>query len=184
MSFWRICGLIPVICLQLAFAFFNADAQTKSERLIPVYFLGKDDAISERVFLDKNLRQVVEPEKAEVFVIHNASPSGESKDLIIKQVRAGKGLIILMGPEVRASFLSELYGATVEIGHLKEKTSSKFYQPIPGFWKGIWHHVIGKKEPGLEHWSIKAKIDWSWFAGHRRKVCPGQILPARQSDRV
>jgi len=172
MRFRRIFGLIPAICLPLILAFFNANAQTKSELSIPVYFLGKDDAITERVFLDKNLKQVMEPEKAEVFVIHNASLSGGEKDIIIKQVRSGKGLLILMGPEVRSSFLSELYGATIEIGHLKDNASSKFYQPIPGFWKGIWYYIIGKKDHGPEHWSVKAKIDWSCLPGIGERFFP------------
>ncbi len=161
MKLERLLGLKLAICLCLTPAFFNARAQAKPEPSIPVYFLGKDQAISERVFLDKKIQPVFQLEKAKVIVLQDTIPNEKEKEELIQQVRAGKGLIVMMGPEVSPLFLSELYGTPVELQTESKSLPAKFYLPTPKFWKGIWDYIRGKQSKTELHWTQQGQIDWS-----------------------
>lgn len=128
---------------------------------IPVYLIGKDEALRERIFLTPDIQAAANIDRARVIVIHNITPPESERDGLIEQVREGKGLIILMGPEVEASFLGELYGGTVELETRDNALTVKFCRPAPGFWQELYNRIRGKEAEIKIHWSQAGKVDWS-----------------------
>jgi len=138
-----------------------ASAGEKSSAPLPVYILTTDAALRERVLLTPEIQVVADLDQAKVIILHNTTPPPTEREALITQVREGKGLVILMGPKVEASFLGALYGGTVELKEEKDPVTVQFYQPTPKFWEELWDRLLRKTRTQAPHWSQTGQVDWS-----------------------
>lgn len=152
-------------------------AEPEARGPVSIFYLGRDPAVRLRVFMDQDFKAVDSPEAAQVIVIHNESPAPELRSRIINSVREGKGLLLMLGPEIKADFLSELYGGTVELEPRNTPLAASFYRSTPGFWKGLWNFIRGRKPESDVHWSQAGHLDWSSLPSLAERSAPRSAAP-------
>lgn len=105
--------IIPtlIVLILIAGSFSTASANTDSQPVIPVYYAGNPGVVTTAISLYHGFELVDDPQQAKVLVLNGVIPEPQN---LAKQVRAGTGLILILGPDISNSDIDTLLNTSVE----------------------------------------------------------------------
>ena len=138
-----------------------------------IYYAGPDGAVRTALGLDKDVRFTSDPVQADVFVLNGQIPVADAA-AIHRRVQAGAGLLLVLGPDLIASTVGNLLGASVS---LAMKDDALSLVPLSGSQDSVVKSVIWDSAPQVRErfrlrrclagaWNPKDR-EWSGFCSDR-----------------
>lgn len=124
---------------------------------IAVRYLGPAGPVRQALGLATSLSPVADIQAADVTVLNDTDLSPDEARRIGEAVRAGTGLVLIMGPRVTSETLAELLGQEVALAARDEARSLQSLEPPPpSFWERLLRRPVARKavDPLLE------EINW------------------------
>jgi O-antigen/teichoic acid export membrane protein len=100
------------IFILLAGNFSTASASTDTHPIISVYYAGNPGFVKTAINLYGGFKLVDDPQQAEVIVLNGTIPKAQT---LAKQISAGTGLFLILGPDISSSDLDTLFSSPVKL---------------------------------------------------------------------
>ena len=114
-----------------------------SGQALPVYFAGVDGGLRTALSLDKDVVLVTDPSLADVYVLNGVIPPGDSA-IIRDRIKAGAGLILVLGPGLTAQAIEDLLAGQIQ---LEKQTTPLSLEAVKGNPDGLLKNILWSSAP-------------------------------------
>lgn len=112
--------IVTFICVISIYSPALAASPYQGEKVIQVYYAGSAGGVKTALSLALNIKIVSDPIPADVFVLNGSVPNAQ---LIAQKVEAGVGLLLILGPNVKAQDIQPLLATGVTLEHRENPLS-------------------------------------------------------------
>jgi len=140
---------IPALLLLLGLAGDVLAAPPDSS--FAVWYLGSKGRVSQALELVPDVTFVERPDEAQVLVVNDAALDEQEAQLIGRAIREGKGLLLILGPQLTPTALCTILGAEIDLG---KRDDAQTLQAVPGLADPLLTQVAWKSAPQVRARSL------------------------------